>query len=130
MKNNKSIEELENDYWSDSDFDSYVVKTVHNARKKPVIMLSNEEIRLLIGQRVGLKYILPLAVSILEKDPLAKTNFYEGDLLNQLLNLPICEWENNNTELKKFRDIISNNLDLISSCNEISRETVYRYLSD
>lgn len=44
--NEKSIEELENDYWEDSDFSSYLVQTTQNARKNPVSQLSDEEIRL------------------------------------------------------------------------------------
>lgn len=61
---NKSLEELENSFWEHNDFDSYVVQTVQAARKKPLRELSNEEIRVLTGQRVGLKYILPMAVAI------------------------------------------------------------------
>lgn len=42
----KSIEELENEYWEDSSFDSYVVQTSQRARKKPLSALSKEEIRM------------------------------------------------------------------------------------
>lgn len=43
----KSIEELEDYHWEDSDFDSYVVQTCQRARKKPLSQLSGEEVRLL-----------------------------------------------------------------------------------
>ena len=40
----KSTEELENDYWDEATFDSYVITTCHKARQKPLKFLSNEEI--------------------------------------------------------------------------------------
>ncbi|MCH5348309.1 MAG: hypothetical protein J1E40_03225, partial [Oscillospiraceae bacterium] len=51
---NKSLEELENCCWDDIDFDSYVVRTAQAARKKSLSQLTNEEIRLLINQKIGL----------------------------------------------------------------------------
>ncbi|MDE6729036.1 MAG: GNAT family N-acetyltransferase, partial [Oscillospiraceae bacterium] len=58
---NKSLEELENSFWDHNDFDSYVVRTTQAARKKLLRELSNEEIRVLTGQKFCLKYILPMA---------------------------------------------------------------------
>ena len=63
----KSIEELENDFREDSDFGSYVVQTSQRARKKPLSQLSKEEVRLLIGQKIGLRYLIPVALSILRE---------------------------------------------------------------
>ncbi len=81
ITNDKSLEELENDIWDKPGCKSYVVTTCFAARKKPLQELSNEEIRLLIGQKLGLKYLLPLAVDILKTDPLIEVTFYPGDLL-------------------------------------------------
>ena len=126
--NDKTIEELENDYWEDSDFNSYVVETTQNARKKPVSQLSDEEIRLLIGQKIGLKYLIPIALSLISKDPLVEVTFYKGDLLSQLLRLSYNDWEHNEEDLKYFQNIISDNLTLIQSCDEISNDLIAKYL--
>lgn len=126
--NDKSIEELENDYWEDSDFNSYIVQTTQNARKKPVSQLSDEEIRLLIGQKIGLKYLIPIALSLISKDPLVEVTFYKGDLLSQLLKLSYNDWEQNEEDLKYFQKIINDNLTLIQSCDEISIDLIARYL--
>lgn len=106
---NKSLEELENSFWEHNDFDSYVVQTVQAARKKPLRELSNEEIRVLTGQRVGLKYILPLAVAILKNDPLAEIRFFEGDLLECVLRLSPADWKDNPDELRELETIIRTN---------------------
>lgn len=126
--NDKSIEELENDYWEDSDFNSYIVQTTQNARKKPVSQLSYEEIRLLLGQKIGLKYVIPIALSLISKDPLAEVTFFKGDLLLQLLRLSYNDWEHNEEDLKCFQKIINDNLTLIQSCDEISIDLIARYL--
>lgn len=106
---NKSLEELENSFWEHNDFDSYVVQTVQAARKKPLRELSNEEIRVLTGQKVGLKYILPLAVAILKNDPLAEIRFFEGDLLECVLRLSPEDWKDNPNELRDLELIIQSN---------------------
>ena len=106
---NKSLEELENSFWEHNDFNSYVVQTVQAARKKPLRELSNEEIRVLTGQRVGLKYILPMAVAILKNDPLAEIRFFEGDLLECVLSLSPADWKDNPNELRGIISIIRTN---------------------
>lgn len=106
---NKSIEELENSRWEDSDFDSYVVRTVQTARKKPLSELSNEEIRVLVSQKVGLKYILPMAVTILKHNPMMETSLYEGDLLGCVLRLSPSDWNDNPEELRELRLIVQMN---------------------
>ena len=127
---NKSIEELENDYWGETEFSSYVSETCHSARKKPIAKLSHEEIRLMTGQKIGLKYLLPIAISILEKNPLIEVTFFKGDLLKQLLRLDIAEWKDNKTDLDKFRTIILDNYSLIESCEEIPIKMTKKYLMD
>ncbi|MGN0608857.1 MAG: contact-dependent growth inhibition system immunity protein [Oscillospiraceae bacterium] len=127
--NDKSIEELENDYWVDLDFDSYVVKKSQMARKKPISKLSDEEIRLLIGQKIGLHYLIPIALSIIEPNPLIEITFFEGDLLSQLFSLSLDDWKDNKEDLKQFQEIIIKNFSLIESCNEIPKEMIEKYLN-
>ena len=119
VKSNKSIEELENDYWEDSDYDSYVVQTCQKARKKPISQLSEEEIRLLIGQKIGLKYLIPIALSIVSENPFAEITFFEGDLLIQLLRLSYSDWKENKEELENFQIIVKENFEEIKFFLEI-----------
>lgn len=128
--NDKSIEELENTYWEDSDFHSYAVQKSQKARKKPLSQLSHEEIRLLIGQKIGLSYLIPIALSILHETPLIEVSFYEGDLLSQLLRLSDDDWGNHKEELNYFQTIIKDNLVLIQSCEEIPDRLIEKYLNE
>lgn len=116
----KSIEELENSYWQDCGLNTYVVRTGQAARKKPLSQLTNEEIRLLIGQKIGLKYVIPLAVSIVSAEPFIEVTFYEGDLLGELLQLSEADWKDNPEELESFKTVVRENISAIRSCEYVS----------
>jgi hypothetical protein len=66
--------------------------TAHDLRRKPVGQLSSGELRLLIGQEIGLSYLVPVALDLLEAEPLAEGDFYPGDLLNSVLSLGPLFW--------------------------------------
>jgi hypothetical protein len=76
----RTLESLEGVVWPPPDFHSHLVNTVHRLRKKPIDEFTTEELRIVIGQGEGFKYLLPLALDILEADPLAEGDFYPGDL--------------------------------------------------
>ena len=125
---NKSIEELENDYWGDPALDSYVITTCHKARQKPIRSLSNEEIRCLIGQKTGIKHLLSIAVGIVKKEPFIDITLFEGDLLLQLLRLDINDWKYNPNELQIFITIIFDNRSQIEISEDIPSELIEKYI--
>lgn len=125
--NDFSIAELEQSAWEDSDYPSYVVQKSQAARKKPISQLSHEEIRLLIGQKIGLQYVVPIALSILRENPMIAVHFYEGDLLLQMLRLSEFDWENLPAELHQFRTILRENLPRICACDEIPKDLLAKY---
>ena len=45
-----------------------------------------EDLRIMIGQRLGLSYLVPKAIDILEHDPLVEGDYYPGDLLVSLVS--------------------------------------------
>lgn len=82
----KSLEQLENDYWDEPTYDSYVVTTCHSMRKKPLNEVSVEELRLVIGQGFSLNYLMPMAIELLKRDILTQGDLYEGDLLANVIS--------------------------------------------
>ena len=124
----RSLEELENRYTDTPDFHSYVVSSCHKARKKPICELTHEEIRLMIGQKMGLRYLLPRALDILENDPLIEVTFYEGDLLNELLRLDISDWDDMTPQQERFRCLLKKYMKSIEDCEEISSELLEKYI--
>ncbi len=76
-----SLEELEGDIWEEPNLDSHLVTTCLRLRQKPIETFSVEDLRIMIGQGIGLPHLVPVALKILEADPLAEGDYYPGDLL-------------------------------------------------
>jgi hypothetical protein len=77
----KTLDELEHFEWSEPPYNSYLVTTIHRLRKKPVDEFTVENLRMMIGQKIGLQHLLPVAIDLLEREPLAQGDYYAGDLL-------------------------------------------------
>ncbi|MFJ9723445.1 contact-dependent growth inhibition system immunity protein [Streptomyces sp. NPDC101209] len=80
----KSLEQLDGERWGDPPADSTsLVRTVHKWRRRPVGTLAPHELARLIGQNVGLTWLLPLSVEILREEAAeqAEGGFVDGDLL-------------------------------------------------
>lgn len=88
------------------ELDTYVLRTAARAMRLPLKDLSAEEIRLLIGQKVGLRYLLPLAIEILRKNPLKQASLFPGDLLEVCRRLESADWHENPAELRAFQDVL------------------------
>jgi hypothetical protein len=80
-----TLEELEGDVWGEPEYDSYLVKTCHRLRKKPIETFSVEDLRIMVGQTIGLEHLLPRVLIVLERDPFAEGDFYPGDLMTALV---------------------------------------------
>jgi hypothetical protein len=93
----KSLDQLEGVEWGPADYDSSLVAACHRLRTKPIGDYSVEDLRIMIGQRIGLQFLVPLALEILERDPLAEGDYYPGDLLKSVLGVDesfwVGEWE-------------------------------------
>src|ERR1041384_7032591 len=89
-----TLEELEGVPWGEPEFGSHLVVTCHKLRKKPVNEFSVEDLRIMIGQSIGLPHLLPRAVAVLEADPLAEGDCDPGDLRSAVLHAdlyPLCK---------------------------------------
>ncbi|AYN34982.1 hypothetical protein DUI70_4484 [Streptomyces albus] len=92
----RSVEELEGRRWPDPPADSiYMVRNVYALRKKPVGDLSVEELQRLIGQDVGLPWLVPMAIDFLrETAPReAEGGWYDEDLLSAVLTRKADLWQ-------------------------------------
>jgi hypothetical protein len=89
----KSLQDLEQSDWGEPTYDSYLVKTIHRLRRVPLRKLTIEDLRIMIGQNIGLPYLMPLALDELRKCPLAEGDYYHGDLLNMVLPAEPKFWQ-------------------------------------
>jgi hypothetical protein len=90
---NLTLEQLENNYWGEPEYPSSLVINCHKYRKIPVKDLEAEHLRLLIGQNIGLKFLVPIAIERLKHNILEQGDFYPGDLLKMVLECEVEYWQ-------------------------------------
>jgi len=71
---------------------SSVVRASYIVASKPLSALLPNDLRVAVIQQIGLEQTAPLAISRLEKNCFIKAQFYEGDLLFSMLNVPREFW--------------------------------------
>lgn len=109
MENNwkeKTIESLEKDIWGSPDGESHLIKTCHALRKKQLKKFEIEDCRIMIGQDIGTKFILPIALDFLDENILAEGDFYKGDLLKSIIEINESFWASNKDCTERFNQII------------------------
>ena len=89
---NKTLDELDPPAWREPEYDSHLVLTCHRLRRKPLKEFSSEDLRIMIGQGIGLPWLVPIALETLERNPLAEGDLYPGDLLASVLRLERGFW--------------------------------------
>jgi len=60
----------------------------------------------MIGQQIGLEFLVPIALERLAENPFAEGDFYPGDLLMTLLRLPAGYWHKHSDLRWELADIV------------------------
>ncbi len=76
-----TLEILDGDVWAEPTYHSSLVETCHRLRKKPIAEFTPADLRIMIGQRIGLPHLIPPALALLEREPMIDAFFFPGDLL-------------------------------------------------
>jgi hypothetical protein len=121
-----SLEILEKDYWTQpEEWYSFLEEACHTYRKVPLEQLTIEQLRLLIGRKIGLQYLLPIAFEKLKANILAEGDCYEGDLLDVVLKLDNAYWLSQPDYYQRFLSILKKKKSYIEKYN---RDNKYRQL--
>lgn len=89
----RSLSELEDDDWGDApEGATPLVKKVHALRRKAISDLSDENLRLLLGQSEGLYWLVPIALDRLELDPRASGDMAAGALRERVARVSPEHW--------------------------------------
>ncbi len=111
----KSIQEIENNYWKDYDLESFLIQRCHNLRKVKINDLTIEDIRLLLGQNIGNNLLIPIAINYLKINILSEGDYYEGDLLLNVLTSDKKYWINNRERYQEVIELIKKNRDKLTN---------------
>ncbi|WP_284198158.1 contact-dependent growth inhibition system immunity protein [Chitinimonas prasina] len=120
MDLSKSIEQLESAVWEYNPYPSNVVQREQRLRKLALESLSIDDLRFLIGQEIGLPYVLPLAFEHLAENPAAGGQMYPGDLLDSVLSVRAAFWEEQADLDRELIDLIPS----VESLLELLRDEI------
>lgn len=114
----KTLEQLEGIVWNAPDPGSHLAATCHALRRKPLGDFSVEDLRIMIGQGIGLPHLLPLALDVLEQDPWAEGDYYPGDLLAGVLRVERDFWEQAPQVWARLRSLVARLEDISQDMQE------------
>lgn len=110
----KSLENLEKTNFGTVPSDeSSIVQRLWKLRKIPINEFQVDDIRFMIIQGIGLKYLLIEAIDLLNENILTEGNYYEGDLLNAVLKLNKEQWGQLREYWHKVDLLINDQLDYL-----------------
>ncbi|MEV4813279.1 contact-dependent growth inhibition system immunity protein [Micromonospora avicenniae] len=103
-----TIEQLERDVWPSPGPDAtFLVRRCIELRRKPITEFNVEDLRIMLGQGIGVPALLPRAVRVLLRDPLAEGDYFPGDLLSNVLRLPDSAWSSLGPERKQLAKVLA-----------------------
>lgn len=88
----QTLTQLEGEDWGEPTYPSYVVTNSHRLRHKPLREFTAEDLRFMLGQQNSLPVLMPMALDVLESDPFAGGDMYEGALLNMAVRVAPQFW--------------------------------------
>jgi hypothetical protein len=101
----RTLADLEGRDTSKPKEDTYLLQITHRLCYVPLREFSVEDLRIMIGQNIGLQYLIPLALEHLRKHPLAEGDFYAGDLLKMVLAADPKFWRDHPQWRKEIEEI-------------------------
>ena len=120
----RTLQELDGEEWGEPTFFSHLVTECHRLRTVPLETMSAEDLRINIGQNLSLDYLIPLALEQLEVEPWISGDYYEGDLLKNVLSIPVVYWDANAKLKRIFERIVTRAL---AQTAEAPPEEIYFY---
>jgi hypothetical protein len=113
----KTIRQLQRIDLNTKSWDSGLIKGIYKYIDLPIKVLDIEGLRLLIGQNIGLEYLIPLAIDKLQENILAEGDLYAGDLLKNVLDCNRQIWVQHNDYYKIVVDLYLENISVFESDN-------------
>ncbi|OKP72603.1 hypothetical protein A3842_22645 [Paenibacillus sp. P3E] len=120
----KSLQELDGDDWGEPTYNSNLVKNVHRLRTVPLKDFTNEDLRLMIGQKFCLAYLVPIALERLAENEFVSGEGYTGDLLCAMLDIGYEFWMENIDLHWEFNSIVIG----VNYCLEVLKPLLGQYI--
>jgi hypothetical protein len=126
---NKSLQQLDGQDWGDPTFDSHLVIECHRLHRVPLRDFTVEDLRITIGQDIGLEHLVPLALERLHDNPFAEGAYYPCDLLVSVLGAEARFWQAHPDLCDQLIAITERAILLFPTVPDIASKTVTRAVS-
>src|SRR6185437_16227421 len=93
LDTSKSLNQLLGALAKDATDSSALATTCLALYEKPLKDFTVEDLRVMIGQNIGLEFLIPLAVELLRENPFVKGDYYPGDLLSVTMQVEPGFWQ-------------------------------------
>jgi hypothetical protein len=77
------------------------------SRSKAPAEYAVEDLRGMIDRQLGLHRLVPIAIEVLEENPLAEGDYYPGDLLEAVLRVDKQYWRANREQWEAVGEIVA-----------------------
>jgi hypothetical protein len=114
----KTLEDLDGEIWGEPNYNSSLVTTCYRLRRVPLRDFTVEDLRLMIGQEIGLEYLIPIALARLEKMPFAEGDFYPGDLLSNVMDVNRGFWKQHPKLRQKLKSIVERAINQLNALDD------------
>jgi len=122
----KSLQQLDGKDWGEPTFDSHLVTECHRLHRVPLRDFTVEDLRITIGQDIGLEYLMPLALERLHADPLSEGAYYPCDLLVSVLGSDAKFWQSHPELREQLVAITKRAIELFPTKPDVASKTVTR----
>jgi hypothetical protein len=123
---NKSLTQLEKNDWGEPTIRTPLIESCYRLRYKPLNQFTIEDLRLMIGQNISLDYLIPIAIEKLSENILHSGDFFEGDLLKNVLSSDESFWKKNENYWRSMCHLYQINHELFEK-NDIYRQIQKSY---
>jgi CDI immunity proteins len=127
---NKSLQQLEGEDWGRPTYDSHLVTECHRLRRVPLREFTAENLRIMIGQQIGLPYLVFVALELLRSDPFTAGDFYEGDLLAAVLRAESAFWREHHDLRQQAAEVAESAFLLLPSLDDCDRRAAQDALTE
>src|SRR5262245_2989891 len=124
----KSLQQLDGQDWGEPNFPTHLVRECHRLRRVALRDFTPENLRIMIGQNIGLPYLVPLALELLRLDPFTEGDFYKGDLLQSVLRVEASFWQRRPDLRKETAEVATRAFALLPTLDEIDRQCADKVL--
>src|SRR5262245_15590070 len=125
----KSLQQLEGEDWGEPTYDSHLVTECHRLHRVALCDFTVEDLRITIGQGIGLEYLVPLAIEKLRENPLVEGACYPGDLLSNVLSADAAFWRAHPDLHEQLVPVAERAIAIASADSDLCKEVVIESVS-